>query len=52
MVKYFNYIFMEENKDNVCEECNREDESVNQNLVMYGYKICNSCETSKLIFPI
>ena len=52
MVKYFNYIFMEENEDNVCEECKKEDESVNQNLIMHGYKICNSCKTSKTIFPI
>ena len=52
MVKYFNYIFMEENEDNVCEECKKVDESVNQNLIMHGYKICNSCKTSKTIFPI
>ena len=52
MVKYLNYIFMEENEDNVCEECKKEDESVNQNLIMHGYKICNSCKTSKTIFPI
>ena len=52
MVKYFNYIFMEDNEDNVCEECKKEDESVNQNLIMHGYKICNSCKTSKTIFPI
>ena len=52
MVKYLNYIFMEENEDNVCEECKKVDESVNQNLIMHGYKICNSCKTSKTIFPI
>ena len=52
MLKYFSYIFMEENEDNVCEECKKVDESVNQNLIMHGYKICNSCKTSKTIFPI
>ena len=38
--------------DNVCEECKKEDESVSQNLIMNGYKICNSCKVSKTIFPI
>ncbi len=37
--------------DNVCEECKKEDESVSQNLIMYGYKICESCRLSKTIFP-
>ena len=41
-----------ENLDNICEECNQEDESVYQNLIMHGYKICNSCKTSKNIFPV
>ncbi len=38
--------------DNICEECKYEDESVKQNLIMYSYKICNSCNLSKKIFPI
>ena len=38
--------------NNQCEECKKEDESVSQNLVMNGYKICNSCKVSKTIFPI
>ena len=38
--------------DNFCEECKKEDESVKQNLILIGYKICNSCKTSKTIFPI
>jgi hypothetical protein len=37
--------------DNVCEECKKENESVSQNLIMYGYKICESCRISKTIFP-
>ena len=28
--------------DNVCEECKKENENVSQNLIMYGYKICES----------
>ena len=43
---------MNKELDNVCEECEKEDESVSQNLIMYGYKICNSCKISKTIFPI
>ena len=38
--------------NNYCEECQNEDESVSQNLILSGFKICNSCKTSKTIFPI
>ena len=38
--------------NNVCEECEKEDENVKSNLIMLGYKICNSCKISKTIFPI
>ena len=38
--------------NNYCEECKKEDESVSQNLIMYGYKICESCRLSKTIFPL
>ena len=38
--------------NNVCEECKNEEESVIQNLIMHGYKICKSCNLSKTIFPI
>ena len=41
-----------EEMNNVCEECKKENESVSQNLIMYGYKICESCRVSKTIFPI
>ena len=37
--------------DNICEECKKEDESVTQNLLLTGFKICKSCKTSKTIFP-
>tara|TARA_B100000029_G_scaffold354058_1_gene346830 strand:- start:1324 stop:1479 length:156 start_codon:yes stop_codon:yes gene_type:complete len=49
----------DENKKNIseyqniiCEECQKEDESVKQNLILTGFKLCNSCRTSKTIFPI
>ena len=38
--------------NNRCEECKKEDESVSQNLILIGFKICKSCRTSKTIFPI
>ena len=42
----------EKDFEDFCEECKKKDESVNQNLIMHGYKICNSCKLSKTIFPI
>ena len=41
---------MSEELDNICEECKKEDTSVTQNLIKHGYKICDSCYTSKTIF--
>ena len=38
--------------DNICDECKEEDESVSQNLILMGFKICKSCRISKTIFPI
>ena len=47
---------MLQNKDKdlneICEECEKEDKSVTQNLIVHGYKICDSCKLSKTIFPI
>ena len=43
---------MNEELDNNCEECKKEDESVIQNLFKHGYKICDSCRLSKTIFPV
>ena len=36
----------------ICDECKNEDESVSQNLILIGFKICKSCKVSKTIFPI
>ena len=38
--------------DGICDECKTEDESVSQNLILTGFKICKSCRVSKTIFPI
>ena len=38
--------------NNLCEECKKEDESVSQNLILTGFKVCKSCRTSKTVFPI
>ena len=38
--------------NDICDECKTEDESVSQNLILTGFKICKSCRLSKTIFPI
>ena len=38
--------------DEKCDECKKKDESVSQNLILTGFKICKSCRVSKTIFPI
>ena len=38
--------------NNQCEECKKEGESVSQNLILTGFKICESCRISKTVFPI
>ena len=38
--------------NNICDECNEEDESVSQNLILTSFKICKSCRISKTIFPL
>lgn len=43
---------MEEISNNICEECKEENDSVKSNLIMYGFKICDSCKLSKTIFPV
>ena len=38
--------------NDICEECKNEDESVSQNLILTGFKLCKSCRVSKTIFPL
>ena len=38
--------------DDICDECKDKDESVSQNLILTGYKICKSCRISKTLFPV
>ncbi len=38
--------------NNICDECQDEDESVSQNLILIGFKVCKSCRVSKTIFPL
>ena len=38
--------------DNICDECKEQDESVFQNLILIGFKICKSCRISKTIYPL
>ena len=41
-----------EDLDNICDECKEKDESVTQNLILTGFKLCKSCRVSKTIFPL
>ncbi len=43
---------IEKELDDICEECKKEDNSVTENLILTGYKLCKSCKTSKTLFPI
>ena len=38
--------------NNICEECEKEEKSVKENLILSGFKICNSCRVSKTVFPV
>ena len=51
MIKKFQQEDFEET-NNICEECQKEDKSVTQNLILIGFKICGSCKLSKNIFPV
>ncbi len=53
MIKDINQDKIIENElDDICEECKKEDSSVTENLILTGYKLCKSCRTSKTLFPI
>ncbi|MDA9698063.1 hypothetical protein N9U81_01505 [Candidatus Pelagibacter sp.] len=43
--------YLEELND-ICDECKEKHESVSQNLILTGFKICKSCRVSKTIFPL
>ena len=47
-----NKINLNKEIDEVCEECKEGSKSVQANLIMHGYKICDSCKISKTIFPV
>ena len=40
------------NLDDISEECKKKDKSVSQNLIITGYKNCDSCKISKTLFPV
>ena len=42
----------DEDLNNICEECKKEHESVSHNIILIGFKICESCRSSKTFFPI
>ena len=39
-----------EELNNICDECRKEDESVFQNLIMTGFKLCKSCRVSTVSY--
>ena len=41
-----------EELNNICDEFREKDESVTQNLILTGFKLCKSCRVSKTIFPL
>ena len=43
---------IENELDNICEECKKKANSVTENLILTGYKLCKSCRISKTLFPI
>ena len=51
MIKEFVKENIKETND-ICEECKKKDKSVTQNLILIGFKICESCRLSKNIFPV
>lgn len=55
MTNNFDYISDKSDNDelnDICDVCKKEDETVTQNLILTGYKLCSSCRTSKTLFPI
>ena len=55
MIKKVNYKKTEQDNEYlnyICEECREKDESVLQNLILRGFKVCNSCNISKTLFPL
>tara|TARA_Y100001936_G_C15887621_1_gene566239 strand:- start:593 stop:754 length:162 start_codon:yes stop_codon:yes gene_type:complete len=43
---------IEKELDDICDECKEEHNSVTENLILTGYKLCKSCRLSKTLFPI
>ena len=55
MTKKVNYKKIEQDNEDsnyICEECREKDESVMQNFILKGFKVCNSCNISKTLFPL
>ena len=52
MTKQNKDINKSDSEEMLCEECKKLHDSVFQNLILTGYKLCNSCRVSKTIFPI
>ncbi len=51
MIKELENYNIDEMND-ICEDCIKKDTTVSQNLILIGFKICESCRLSKNIFPV
>ena len=45
-------MIIEKELNNICDECKKKYNSVTENLILTGYKLCKSCRISKTLFPI
>ncbi len=53
MIKDINQDKIKEKElDDICDECKKKDNSVTENLILTGFKLCKSCRISKTLFPI
>ena len=43
---------IEKELDDIWDECKKVDNSVTENLILTGFKLCKSCRISKTLFPI
>ena len=55
MTKKLNNDYKNDKQDDlndICENCSNKHETVTQNLILTGYKVCESCRLSKTMYPI
>ena len=48
----YNQLDKTKDLDGICDKCKKKNESVTHNLILTGFKVCESCRVSMTIFPI